>query len=142
MLGRQKYTKQNIEDKVLEDVSKEMNAHDTFDTVHVGVNLADPEKMTDPYFNGLGPLRKGCIECGGCMVGCREGAKNSLDRNYLWFAEKAGLEIIAETKAEKIIYRDHIYHIETRHITSLFRRKGETYHCKGNCSGRRYPGYA
>jgi cholesterol oxidase len=131
MLGRQKYTGQNLEDKVLEEISKEMDAHDTFDTVHVGVNLSDPEKTTDPYFNGLGPLRKGCIECGGCMVGCREGAKNSLDRNYLWFAEKAGLVIRAETKAERILFKEDVYHIETRPITSLFRRKGETYTAKG-----------
>ena len=131
MLGRQKYTRQNIEDKVLEEISKEMDAYDTFDTVHVGVNLSDPEKTTDPYFNGIGPLRKGCIECGGCMVGCREGAKNSLDRNYLWFAEKAGLVIRAETKAERILFKEDLYHIETRHITSLFRRKGETYAAKG-----------
>jgi len=54
------------------------------------------------------------------MVGCREGAKNSLDRNYLWFAEKLGLEILPETKAEKITYKDNLYHIDTRRITSLF----------------------
>jgi cholesterol oxidase len=131
MLGRQKYGKLNYEDKALEEVSKEMNAHQTFDTVNVGVNLSDGDTLTDPYFNGLGPLRKGCTECGGCMVGCREGAKNSLDRNYLWLAEKAGLEILAETKAEKIIYRDTLYHVETRHVTSLFRRKGNTLTAKG-----------
>jgi len=131
MLGREKYTKLNFEDRSLEEVSKEMNAHDTFDTVHVGVNLSDPQKQTDPYFNGLGPLRKGCTECGGCMVGCREGAKNSLDRNYLWFAEKTGLEILPETKAEKIIWKDDLYLIETWNIASLFRRKRKTFKAKG-----------
>ena len=39
MLGRKKYSKLNIEDKLLEEVSKDMNAHDTFETVHVGVNI-------------------------------------------------------------------------------------------------------
>jgi cholesterol oxidase len=131
MLGRQRYTKLNYEDKALEEVSKEMNAHETFDSVQVGVNLSDRETISDPFFNGLGPLRKGCTECGGCMVGCREGAKNSLDRNYLWFAEKLGLEILAETKAEKIIRKDDVYHVETRHITSLFRRKLTTFTAKG-----------
>ncbi len=123
MLGRKKYAKLNTEDLVLEDVSKDMNAHDTFETVYVGVNLDGGKEEADPYFNGLGPLRKGCTECGGCMVGCRENAKNTLDRNYLWFAEKMGLELIPETKAVKITFKDGLYTVETRRITSLFRKK-------------------
>jgi cholesterol oxidase len=131
MLGRKKYTKLNIEDQVLEEVSKEMNAHDTFETVHVGVNIDGTEEETDPYFNGLGPLRKGCIECAGCMVGCRENAKNTLDRNYLWFAEKMGLKILPETKAEKISFIDNLYYVETRNVTSFFSRGKETFSAKG-----------
>jgi cholesterol oxidase len=130
MLGRQKYCKRNPEDVMLEEISKELNAFNTFDSVHVGVNLDGGELETDPYFNGLGPLRKGCVECAGCMVGCRENAKNSLDRNYLWFAEKLGLEILPETKAERISYSNNLYHIETKSITSLFPRK-ETFVTRG-----------
>jgi cholesterol oxidase len=85
MLGRTKFNKLNAEDLVFEEVSKDMNAHDTFETVYVGVNLDGGTEEKDPYFNGLGPLRKGCTECGGCMVGCRENAKNTLDRK-LWSA--------------------------------------------------------
>jgi cholesterol oxidase len=131
MLGRKKYSKLNVEDKILEDVAKEMNAHDTFDSVHVAVNIDGIEKETDPYFNGLGPLRKGCIECGGCMVGCRENAKNTLDRNYLWFAEKLGAEILAETRVDKISYDESIYHVETKKITSFFSKKKRTFSAKG-----------
>ncbi|MGC1389624.1 MAG: GMC family oxidoreductase [Bacteroidales bacterium] len=131
MLGRKKYSKLNTEDKFLEEVSKEMNAHNTFETVHVGVNIDGEEKETDPYFNGLGPLRKGCIECAGCMVGCRENAKNSLDRNYLWFAEKMGLEILPETKAEKVLYQDSLYHIETKNITSLLKGRRKVFKARG-----------
>ncbi len=131
MLGRQKYARQNIEDKVLLEVSEEMNASHTFESMHVGVNLDGSDQETDPYFSGLGPPRKGCIECGGCMVGCRENAKNSLDRNYLWFAEKLGLELLPETKAEKIYYRDNLYHVETKHITSLISGKRKTFISKG-----------
>ena len=131
MLGRKKYSKLNTEDKVLEEVSKEMNAHDTFETVHVGVNIDGTEQETDPYFNGLGPLRKGCIECAGCMVGCRENAKNTLDRNYLWFAEKLGLEILPETKAEKISYENKLYQIETTGITSFLKSKKTVFRAKG-----------
>jgi cholesterol oxidase len=131
MLGRKKYSKLNDEDKFLEEVSKEMNAHSTFETVHVGVNIDGSEKESDPYFNGLGPLRKGCIECAGCMVGCRENAKNTLDRNYLWFAEKMGLEIRPETKAEKISFIDDLYHVETKRITSFFKGRRNVFKAKG-----------
>ena len=131
MLGRKKYTKLNIEDQLLEEVSKEMNAHNTFETVFVGVNIDGVEQETDPYFNGLGPLRKGCIECAGCMVGCRENAKNTLDRNYLWFAEKMGVTILPETKAEKITFQNNLYQVETRKITSFFPQKRKVFAAKG-----------
>lgn len=131
MLGRVKYSRLNVEDIALEDVSKDMGAHQTFETVHVGVNLEGSDKESDPYFNGLGPLRRRCTECGGCMVGCRENAKNTLDMNYLWFAEKLGLELVPETKAEKIIFKDNLYHIESKHITSFFRKSKKTFISKG-----------
>jgi cholesterol oxidase len=131
MLGRTKYPKLNAEDRWLEDVSREMGAHDTFESVHVGVNIDGSEQESDPYFNGMGPMRKGCIECAGCMVGCRENAKNTLDRNYLWFAEKMGLEILPETKAEKIFWHDNLYHIETKHTTSFFGKGKMKFMSKG-----------
>jgi cholesterol oxidase len=131
MLGRKKYSKLNIEDLLLEEVSKEMNAHDTFETVYVGVNIDGTEQETDPYFNGLGPLRKGCTECAGCMVGCRENAKNTLDMNYLWFAEKSGAEILSETKAEKITFSDNLYNVETSRVTSFFPRRKKVFSAKG-----------
>ncbi len=52
----------------------------------------------DPYFGGDGPARNSCIGCGGCMVGCRYNAKNSLDKNYLYFAEQKGARLFAQTK--------------------------------------------
>jgi cholesterol oxidase len=131
MLGRQKYRGMNKEDAILGEVSREMNADHTFDSVHVGVNLGKNESETDPYFNGLGPLRKGCIECAGCMVGCRENAKNTLDRNYLWFAEKMGLEILPETQVEKICFRDGMYEVGARSVTSLFGLKKRIFRSRG-----------
>jgi len=131
MLGRKKYKKLNAEDLALEAVAKDMNAHDTFETVYVGVNLDGDEKECDPYFGGLGPLRNRCTECGGCIVGCRENAKNTLDRNYLWFAEKMGLELIPETKAEKISFTDNLYHVETRKVTSFLFKKRRVFKAKG-----------
>jgi len=131
MLGRTKYSKQNPEDIAFEEVAKDMNAHQTFESVHVGVNLDGEDKGSDPYFGGMGPDRNRCTECGGCMVGCRENAKNSLDRNYLWFAEKLGLEVLLETRAEKILFQDGVYEIETRKTTSGFRSKNQVFHSKG-----------
>ncbi len=131
MLGRKKYSKLNIEDRMLEEVSKDMNAHDTFEAVYVGVNIDGIEQESDPYFNGLGPMRKGCIECGGCMVGCRENAKNTLDRNYLWFAEKLEAVILPETKAERITFNDDEYQVETYSVTSFFRKKKKVFRSRG-----------
>jgi len=123
MLGRTLYDRKNREDLLLEQTAGDFGQAHTFKNVHVGVYLGDREKETDPYFNGRGPLRRGCIECGGCMVGCRENAKNSLDKNYLYFAEQWGAEIVAETRVEKIIFRDGLYELETRSSTSLFKKK-------------------
>jgi cholesterol oxidase len=131
MLGRTKYINLHVEDHVLEEVSRDMHAHGSFDSVHVAVNLDGKEGEHDPYFGGMGPLRKKCIECGGCMVGCRENAKNTLDRNYLWFAEKMGLEILPETKAEKITFKEGVYHVETIRITSFSPRKKRVLQAKG-----------
>ncbi len=36
------------------------------------------------------------------MLGCRHGAKNTLDKNYLWLAEKRGLVIRAQTEVIEI----------------------------------------
>ena len=131
MLGKQKYARMNIEDKILREVSEDMKAQDTFDSVYVGVNLDGKEEESDPYFDGLGPMRKKCTECAGCMVGCRENAKNTLDKNYLWFAEKLGLEILSETRVEKIVHKDNLYHIETKNVKSLFWGKRKTFIAKG-----------
>ena len=76
----------------------------TFYRTSVGVfegPEGDPGGVThpDPYFGGDGPDRTTCIGCGGCMMGCRYNAKNTLDKNYLYLAEKHGTRIFEETRA-------------------------------------------
>ena len=56
------------------------------------------ETFPDPFFGGTGPPRTTCIACGGCMMGCRYGAKNTLDLNYLYLAEERGAAVFPETK--------------------------------------------
>ena len=99
MLGSEKFTKEYEEDRVLKSVAEDMGRADSYNRVdYVGVYLGDTKKEIDPYFKGLGPKRTGCIECAGCMVGCRHNAKNTLDKNYLWFAEHLfDAKVVAET---------------------------------------------
>ena len=61
------------------------------------------ETVPDPYFGGRGPARSTCQFCGGCMVGCRHNAKNSLDKNYLFLAEQLGARVLSETRAVRIL---------------------------------------
>jgi cholesterol oxidase len=136
MLGSSKYEKENSEDLVLKEVAKDMNREETYGRVdYVGVYLGSPSKEVDPYFNGLGPMRKGCIECAGCMVGCRHNAKNTLDKNYLWLAEKHfGAQILAETQVDKIIPIDNGrggYRIQTESSTSFLGKKTQEFTSRG-----------
>ncbi|MGW0018854.1 FAD-dependent oxidoreductase [Rhodococcus sp. NPDC003382] len=85
-------------DEVIKSVAEDMGVGDTFIQTPVGVYFGDPGRtVADPYFGGVGPDRTGCIECGECMTGCRHGAKNTLVKNYLGLAEKAGAEIVPMT---------------------------------------------
>ena len=86
-------------DRMLKEIAEDMGRGDTFHRATVGVYFGEAGKtVPDPFFGGEGPARTGCILCGGCMVGCRHGAKNTLEENYLWFAEKKGAKIIPETR--------------------------------------------
>jgi cholesterol oxidase len=76
---------------------------DTFRATDVGAYFGEPQKtVPDPFFGGEGPERAGCRHCGGCMVGCRHNAKNTLPKNYLYFAEKLGAEIKAEVEVTDV----------------------------------------
>ena len=131
MLGRTKFVKQNTEDKILHEVAKDLGKEDSFDNVHVAVYFSDDETPQDPYFNGEGPLRNPCTNCAGCMVGCRENAKNTLDKNYLWFAEKNGAEILAETRVWKIEFINSEYVVHTKKSRGIFSGKNRVFKSKG-----------
>ncbi|HEX2419333.1 MAG TPA: GMC family oxidoreductase [Micromonosporaceae bacterium] len=88
MLGVVTYQGATAADVVMREVARDMGVPDTFHTAPVGVYFG--QSGVDPYFGGAGPVRDTCIECGGCMTGCRHNAKNTLVKNYLWLAERAG----------------------------------------------------
>lgn len=90
-------------DEIVEQIAAELGHGDTFRPTEVGVFFGpEGEEVPDPYFGGAGPARMGCIHCGGCMVGCRYNAKNTLVKNYLYFAEKNGAEIIPQARVSDI----------------------------------------
>jgi cholesterol oxidase len=94
----------------LKAAAQAMGIGDTFHMAPVGVFFGDGKdavsgdgtsaatakpggEVPDPFFGGAGPSRRACIECGECMTGCRHGAKNTLNENYLHLAERAGAEV-------------------------------------------------
>lgn len=103
MLGVTQNRRPGPADARLKQMADAMGVGNSFYYTDVGVFFGkDSDKpgteYPDPYFNGAGPARKSCVACGGCMVGCRHGAKNTLDQNYLYLAEKRGARVQAETR--------------------------------------------
>jgi cholesterol oxidase len=89
----------------LKATAEKMGVGDSFHMAPVGVFFGDGQdadgsikaapgaEVPDPYFGGAGPRRRACTECGECTTGCRHGAKNTLNENYLYLAEKRGARI-------------------------------------------------
>ncbi len=83
-------------ERIMAGAADDLGVGSTFRRAPVGVWFGKPgERTTDPFFGGEGPDRTGCTLCGNCMVGCRVGAKNTLMKNYLAFAERRGVSIEA-----------------------------------------------
>jgi cholesterol oxidase len=99
MLGAARNPKLWKADHVLKQMAEEQCMEHTFRATDVGVYFGKAGmNIPDPYFGGEGPTRAGCNHCGGCMVGCRYNAKNTLPKNYLYFAEKNGAQIRSEVE--------------------------------------------
>ncbi|RZU49533.1 cholesterol oxidase [Krasilnikovia cinnamomea] len=103
MLGVTEQPSTTPSDVVIQQVAEEMGVGDTYRRTPVGVFFGEPGKtVPDPFFGGAGPDRTGCLECGECMIGCRHGAKNRLDLNYLYLAERAGATIHPDTTVTEL----------------------------------------
>jgi cholesterol oxidase len=137
MLGVTEYAGTTPADELLREYGEEIGVGDTFKPTRVGVFFGEPgSEVPDPYFDGEGPPRSGCIRCGSCMVGCRYGAKNTLVKNYLWFAERRGVEVFPERQATEIrplgaADGSDGYEVATAHPGAWMRRRARTLTARG-----------
>ena len=104
MLGVTKYPYFSPSDQALKDASEALGVGHTFTLAPLGIHFGNKpaEKVSDPYFGGVGTDREGCVGCGACMTGCRHNAKNTLPKNYLGLAEKAGVKVFPLTTVNQI----------------------------------------
>src|SRR5260221_3166208 len=129
MLGATQYPLDTYSDQVLRDIAIDLGRPDQIVPARVAVYFGEPgETVPDPYLGGEGPDRTGCIQCGACMTGCRHNAKNTLDKNYLWLAEKRGLRIEADTEVTWVREIDGGgYRIDTITGTRWFGKRRRTF---------------
>jgi cholesterol oxidase len=107
MLGATQNPLVTAGDELLRELAREMGREEHFSSNDVAVYFGTPgETAPDPYFDGAGPERTGCVFCGACMTGCRHGAKNTLDKNYLWLAERQGAHVLPNTEVTSLRPRE------------------------------------
>ncbi len=128
MLGATENPHLGPADDAIRAIGRELGREDGFQPVRVAVYFGQPgETVPDPYFGGEGPPRTGCNLCGGCMIGCRHGAKNTLDRNYLWLAERRGARVEPDSEVTWVRPRaGGGYEVEVRQGRSWWRRRRVT----------------
>lgn len=123
-------------DRVMRSVAEEMGVGHTYRKTPVGVFFgaktggqgAPGETVSDPFFGGVGPDRTACIECGECMTGCRHNAKNTLVKNYLYLAEKAGAKVFDRTTVTQLHPQaDGSWAIETERTGSWVKKGKQTF---------------
>jgi cholesterol oxidase len=95
MLGASTVPFEAPADAVLRRVATQMGAGETYRPATVAVDFDR------------------CIRCGGCMIGCRHGAKNTLDRNYLRLAEMQGARLLTAREVRRIRAVEGAWEAET-----------------------------
>lgn len=123
-------------DEILNRTACEAGIGDTFYRTSVAVfepPVGEVEGLTypDPYFGGDGPERSTCVGCGGCMMGCRYNAKNTLDKNYLYLAEKHGARVFDETRVVDVRPWDDGYEVHTVRSTAWIRKRRACFTARG-----------
>ena len=121
MLGVADNPQDTASDRVLLEVATQLGVEKTFRRTPVGVHFGPA--TPDPYFGGAGPAREGCTFCESCMTGCRVGAKNTLVKNYLYLAERAGATVHPLTTVTDVRARaSGGFTVRTRHTGGVRRR--------------------
>jgi cholesterol oxidase len=115
-------------DEIMRRVADRMGVADTFHPTPVGVFFGEPGvEVADPFFDGDGPSRSGCVVCGNCMVGCRFNAKNTLDKNYLYFAERNGASVFPQHTVVDLERVGDVWYVTTEPSGSWFKRRRTTF---------------
>ena len=133
MLGAAETPRMFAADDIVRRYAESIGRGQSFQPTTVAVHFGTPDvEGPDPYFGGEGPRRVGCNYCGGCMVGCRVGAKNTLDKNYLFFAEKKGAQVIPERRVTKVEpMPGGGYRVHTERSTAWLFKDRKVYTAKG-----------
>jgi cholesterol oxidase len=133
MLGVVENPKLWKSDELLLDYAKEIGREKYFRPTQVGIFFGEPGvTVPDPFFGGEGPPRTGCNHSSGCMLGCKNGGKNTLNRNYLYLAEKLGVKIMPETMVSRIEESpDGGYLVTTKNSIGLFNLKKQVIKARG-----------
>jgi cholesterol oxidase len=142
MLGATRNCVLGPADHILKGAAQSIGRGDTFYRTHVGVFEAPAGEVAgtthpDPYFGGEGPERTTCIGCGGCMMGCRYNAKNTLDKNYLYLAEKHGARVFPETRVVDVVPLNGAvdgsdgYEVRTVRSTAWIATEPRRFSCRG-----------
>ncbi|HET9908932.1 MAG TPA: GMC family oxidoreductase [Anaerolineales bacterium] len=130
MLGVARNPRLWTADDILKQIAEKSGMGYTFRATDVGAYFGEAGvTVPDPFFGGEGPERAGCTHCGGCMVGCRYNAKNTLPKNYLYFAEKNGAKVQAESEVVDVrpwVERAH-YEVTYQSSTAAIKRKHKVY---------------
>ena len=137
MLGVVQNPHEDPADQLLRELGEELGVGDSYQKTPVGVFFGEPGvTVPDPFFGGEGPDRTGCSLCGRCMVGCPHGAKNTLVKNYLYFAEKRGARVMPERTVIDIRplggrSGEQGYEVESVRSGAWLRRDRKVHHARG-----------
>ncbi len=137
MLGVQTVPFDSANQQLIRAMARHFGTEDSFMRTPNGIFFGAANKtVPDPYFGGAGPDRTGCTRCGACMVGCRVGAKNTLLKNYLWFAEKRGATILPEHAVVDVVPLGAAdgsdgYRITTERPGAWFNKQRKTFTARG-----------
>ncbi|WP_407547594.1 GMC family oxidoreductase [Streptomyces sp. Pv4-95] len=125
MLGTTTVPRPTAGDDVLRLAADALGVSGTVHATRVGIHFGPPGRtVPDPFFGDHGPARAGCTQCGRCTLGCRAGAKNSLDHNYLYLAERSGADIRPMVEARRLVPQpDGTWQVHTLQSIGITRRR-------------------